>query len=91
MQVIEKLEGFSIALFGAFNRLRFGKPVGFLILSVGQVAFPGRTLSDAAKYLYVVLVAGDFGMPATAPFPIRITKAVRAVGLAAQTPLPSLS
>jgi hypothetical protein len=49
MQVIESLKRFSIALLGALNRLRFGKPVGFLVLSVGKVAFPGRTLSDAAK------------------------------------------
>ena len=82
MQVIEKLESFSIALLGAFNCLRFGKPVGFLVFSVGQVAFPGRTLSDAAKYLYVVLVAGDFGMPAPAPFPIRITKPVATIAFA---------
>jgi len=33
---------------------------------LGQVAFPGRMLSDAANYLYVVLVAADFGM-ATCP------------------------
>jgi hypothetical protein len=63
MQVIEKLERFPIALLGTLNSLRFGKPVGFLVLSVGQVAFPGRTLSDAAKYLYVVLVAAHFELP----------------------------
>ena len=74
MQVIESLKRFSIALLGALNRLRFGKPVGFLVSSVGQVAFPGRTLSDAANYLYVVLVAGHFGMSANAPFLFRITK-----------------
>ena len=79
MQVIEKLESFSITLLGAFNGLRFGKPAGFLVFSVGQVAFPGRILSDAAKYLYVVLVAGHFGMPAPAPFPIRITKPIARV------------
>jgi len=42
MQVIEKFESFSIALLGEFNCLSFGKPVGFLVLSVGQVNFPGR-------------------------------------------------
>jgi hypothetical protein len=74
MQVIESFKRFSIALLGALNGLRFGKPVGFLILSVGQVAFPGRTLSDAAKYMCVVSVAAHFGMPANAPCPFRITK-----------------
>ena len=49
MQVIENFKRFSIPLLGALNRLRFGKPFGFLVSSVGQVAFPGRTLSDAAN------------------------------------------
>ena len=74
MQVIEKLESFCIALLGSFNRLRFGEPGALRLLSVGQVAFPGRMLSDAANYLYVVLVAGHFGMSANAPFLFRITK-----------------
>lgn len=74
MQVIKKLESFCIALLGSFNRLRFGEPGALRLLSVGQVAFPGRMLSDAANYLYVVLVAAHFGM-ATRPFvATRITK-----------------
>ena len=67
MQVVEKLESFRIPLLGFFDRLRFGDPGALRMLSVGQVAFPGRMLSDAAKYLYVVLVAARFGM-ATCPF-----------------------
>ena len=74
MQVIKKLESFCIALLGSFNRLRFGEPGALRLLSVGQVAFPGRMLSDAANYLYVVLVAARFGM-ATGPLLFtRITK-----------------
>jgi hypothetical protein len=82
MQVIEKLESFCIALLGSFNRLRFGEPGALRLLSVGQVAFPGRMLSDAANYLYVVLVAAHFGM-ATCPFLLtRITKPVTQVAFA---------
>jgi hypothetical protein len=82
MQVIEKLESFCIALLGSFNRLRFGEPGALRLLSVGQVAFPGRMLSDAANYLYVVLVAAHFGM-ATCPFLLtRITKPVAQVRFA---------
>jgi hypothetical protein len=60
VEVIQKLESFRIPLLGLIYRLRFRKPIALLLFSVGQVAFSGRTLSDAAKYLYVVLLAGHF-------------------------------
>jgi hypothetical protein len=82
MQVVEKLESFRIALLGFFDRLRFGDPGALRMLSVVQVAFPGRMLSDAAKYLYVVLVAARFGM-ATCPLLLtRITKPIAQVAFA---------
>ena len=82
MQVIKKLESFCVTLLGSLNRLRLGEPSALRLLSVGQVAFPGRMLSDAAKYLYVVLVAARFGM-ATCPLLLtRITKPIAQVAFA---------
>jgi len=61
MQIVEKLESFSIPLLGSLNRLCFCKPGGLRLSWLGQGAFPGRIQSDAANYLYVVLVAASFG------------------------------
>jgi len=60
-------------LLGPLNRLRFRKPIAWLLFSVGQVAFSGRMLSDAANYLYVVMLAGHFATP-TSPFLIQNNK-----------------
>jgi len=80
MQVVHNLEGFCITLLGKFNGSSFREPFT-LLLSVGQVAFPGRTLSDAANYLFVVLVADRFGRT-LALLPSRITNPVPVLGLA---------
>ena len=82
MQVIKKLESFWVALLGSLNRLCFGEPSALRLLSVGQVAFSGRMLSDAAKYLYVVLVAARFGMATCPLLPTRITKPIAQVAFA---------
>jgi hypothetical protein len=91
MQVIENFERFSITQLSALNRLRFGKPVGFLVSSVGQVAFPGRTLSDAAKYMYVVSVADHFGMSAHAQFPLQNNKTLCPDCLCPMTTRPAIT
>ena len=62
MPVIECLEGFLTAFLGFLDGLGFAELAARLLsclwLSVGQVAFSGRTPSDAANYLYVVWLAG---------------------------------
>jgi hypothetical protein len=68
VEVIQKLESFCIPLLGFFYRLCFCKPIALLLSSVGQVAFSGRTLSDAAKYLYVVLLAAILRPPPAPAF-----------------------
>jgi len=60
MQVIKELERLRVALLGAINRFCFRLPRAMPWSWLGQVAFPGRIWSDAAKYVYVVLVAGSF-------------------------------
>jgi hypothetical protein len=67
MQVVQNLKGFCVSLLGKFDGSSFREPF-ILLLSVGQVAFPGRTLSDAANYLFVVLVAVGFGTARRAPW-----------------------
>jgi hypothetical protein len=85
MQVVQKLESFRVSLLRSFNRLRFGQPGALRLSWVGQVAFPGRMLSDAANYLYVVLVAGHFGAAGGPCLLTRITKPVPLVRFASQT------
>jgi hypothetical protein len=62
MLIVESFEGLRIALLGSFDGQGFIKLAARLLpllwLSVGQAAFSGRTLSDAAKYLCVVWLAG---------------------------------
>jgi hypothetical protein len=84
MQVVQKLESFRIPLLRSFNRLRFRQPGALRLSWVGQVAFPGRMLSDAANYLYVVLVAARFGMATCPVLPTRITKPVALVHFASE-------
>ncbi|SPF37872.1 hypothetical protein SBA1_190004 [Candidatus Sulfotelmatobacter kueseliae] len=73
--IVESLEGFRIPLLGSLDGIGFVKLVAlslsFLWLSVGQVAFSGRTPTDAANYLYVVWLAGrGIGTKVISPFTI---------------------
>lgn len=54
MLIIESLERFCVSLLGSRDRLGFMKIVALSLCWVGQVAFSGRIVSDAANYLYVV-------------------------------------
>jgi hypothetical protein len=60
--LVEILKRLGVALLGSLDGFGFVKLVAwlpsFLWCSVGQVAFSGRILSDAANYLCVVRLAG---------------------------------
>jgi hypothetical protein len=58
MPVVQGLKRIRVSQLGSINGLGFVKLfVSLSWLSVGQVAFSGRYLSDAANYLYVVWLA----------------------------------
>ena len=74
MKTIQDLESLRVALLGPLDRFRFAESVALSLLSVGQVAFSGRTNLDAAKYLCVVLLAGIVQVPKITIFRIQNNK-----------------
>jgi hypothetical protein len=60
MPVVQRLKRIRVSQLGSVNGPGFVKlfvSLSIWWLSVGQVAFSGRYLSDAANYLYVVRLA----------------------------------
>src|SRR2546430_16576722 len=52
MQVVQNLKGFCIALLSSLDCFCFSKPVALWFSCARQVAFSGRTWSDAAQLAF---------------------------------------